>query len=265
MGVVLSAQLKTSNPTPNEPLDHPRICVEKITGTITASTEASGYAAARADSPLTHTPWQPTALPAWWQIDAGAAVDVDYCGIAGHNLGPVSASVQVQYSTDGASWNDADTAQVPAGTDPVLFLFAAHTARYWRIYVTGVSAPSISVIQVGKATFVPRGIAPRWAPGAWNPQDDYSNRASEGGQVLGRTLRRTGVRQPISIDLLTEEWADAHWSALLQALRDSGVFFARDPSNRPDELVYGMTDGPAELAYSRAPNWLTLTLELMGP
>jgi hypothetical protein len=263
MAVVISQSLVLSPSEPVVPLRYPRLAVQRITGSVAASSAQVNFPAAVADTPLTYSAWRPTAVPATWQIDAGEAVSVDYLGIAGHDMGMAGASAQVQYSTDGVSWTDASDPYLPADTEPLLFLFASVSARYWRVRITG-AIPSIAVIQIGLAHALPRGMRTGYAPGPWNRDEEYSNTVSIGGQILGRTLRRRGTAQRIEVADVEQSWMRANYPELQRLLRTNGVFWAWSPEGSPDEVVYGMTERAPSVQYSNYPAYASLSLRLRG-
>ena len=243
------------------PADRPRLCVNRVTGTVTASTEASGYPASRANNVFTYAGWQPTAVPATWEIDLGSAEEVDYCGLVG-DYGSNGSTIQPQY-WDGSAWQDAASEQIPASNEPLAFLFNAISASKWRVRVTGAIC-TISVIKFGKASAVDRGMQTGFMPGTWNRDNEYTTQRSEGGQILGRVKKRRGTKQKINIPDIPESWADDNWDALRESLEDESVFFIWDPSNHPRHIVYGMTDKDPRLSYSRYGGYLSLDMEIAG-
>lgn len=67
----------------------------------TASTEEADGPSDAPLRPDTAEYWQPTTMPATWTCDFGEALDVDYIGIAGHDIGSSATAVEVAVSTDG--------------------------------------------------------------------------------------------------------------------------------------------------------------------
>jgi hypothetical protein len=94
MAVVISSSFALSE-TVVTPLTHARIGYSKVTGTITASSEDSGFPASAANNEMTYSWWKPAAMNAYWQIDLSTAEDVNYFGISAHTLG--SDGVEVRF------------------------------------------------------------------------------------------------------------------------------------------------------------------------
>lgn len=66
----------------------------------------------------------------------------DYLAVYGHNLGSAGAALVLQYSLDGLAYSDAFAAFVPSSDAVVLKEFTqTPAARYWRLRLTGQSAP----------------------------------------------------------------------------------------------------------------------------
>lgn len=87
------------------PLNNARIGYQTWTeGLQSPAIEASSEkVSGPSDAPLhpdTFEYWEPFALPAFWQVDLGTLRDVDYIGVAGHNLGSSHNSIQARLSED---------------------------------------------------------------------------------------------------------------------------------------------------------------------
>nr|WP_297388276.1 discoidin domain-containing protein [uncultured Roseateles sp.] len=234
--LVLSASLA-------QPLTHARIghATYTRTGTATASTEADGFDAANAANPLTYEFWRPTALPAWWRLDAGAAVDCDYIGVAAHTLGSSGCTVYAEYSLDGTTWETlADV--LPADDAPIMFLFAQTTARYWRVRVTGSTLPSVGVVYVGKALAMYRPIYGGHTPITLSRESEMRPTKSEGGQWLGRTVIRKGSKTKVAYQHLPAAWVREQFLPFIRDAVSYPYFFAWRPQTYPLEVGYVWTN-----------------------
>jgi hypothetical protein len=238
-------------------LGFPRICANRLTGTVTASTEADGYPASRADNVFTYGGWQPTSTTSTWEIDLGGSHYADYCGIVGQYN---NAAISVQYYN--GAWNTIDEV-VPANNEPLLFLFSKKYGSKFRLSITG-AIPTLSVIKFGVADTVDRGVQTGFAPSAWNRKTEYVTTFSEGGQILSRNKKRSGSKQKITIPDIPESWANDNWRSLRLELEDEGVFFAWNPAAQPNHITYGMTDKDPNLTYSSYSGFLTLDIDLIA-
>ena len=72
----------------SEPLTHARIGHDTITrrGTVSASSEVSGFPASAAANELTYSAWKPTSMPAQLEVELTGREKVNFLGIASHDL-----------------------------------------------------------------------------------------------------------------------------------------------------------------------------------
>ncbi len=264
MAVTIASGFTTGN---TYSLKTPRIGWRKITGTVAASTSATGYAATNANTNRTDSFWQPTALPATWQIDAASAQSVSYCGIAAHDLGSKGCTVLVQSSPDGTTWTTRCTI-TPTDDSAILALFATVSARYWRISISGSGGnPTIAVIQFGAVTEFPQKAV--YAPSVSFERTrvaSYSTNMSQGGQWLGRSVERASLAPAMTVNNLSETWIAAEWDAFAIYAETSPFFIADRPEDYPKSCCYAWTGGDlrAERVTPNADIALSVSLELTG-
>jgi hypothetical protein len=226
---------------PAVPLTHSRIGIDNIarTGTVSASSEAAGFPAIAAANPLTYEFWKPTAFPAWWRVDAGAAVTVDYVGIAAHNLGTIGSTVEVQSSDDNSTWTTVDS-HTPTSDSPIMFLFAPVSARYWRITVAGEAV--IGAVYIGKVIEMQRAAYAGINPIDLSRRTVIRPNVSENGQWLGRSIIRQGNATSVTFRHLTFDWYKVNFDTFVKAARQYPFFFAWRPDAYPDSVGYVWTD-----------------------
>jgi len=228
---------------PAVPLTHSRIGIDNIarTGTVDASSEAAGFPAIAAANPLTYEFWKPTSVPAWWRVDAGVSVTVDYVGIASHNLATAGSSVTVQRSDDNDTWVDVVTT-TPTDNSPIMFLFDGVSARYWRVVVTG-NNPTISVINIGKVLEMQRACFAGISPIEFTRSTTIRPNVSEGGQWLGRSVIREGSATSVSFRHLTYDWYRDNFDPFVEQARSYPFFFAWRPDAYQRSVGYVWTRG----------------------
>jgi len=236
------------------PMTHARIGYQTITRdcTVSASSEAVNCPADAPTRPDTYERWKPTEIPATWAVDAGAAVDVNYIGIAAHTLGTNRASVIIQWSTDGIDagtypsvhWTDYGNSFLPANNSPIMVIGDLTTARYWRVVIKSVAGdePEIGVVYVGKALEMERAIYGGHAPITMSRNTTIRPNKSEGGQFLGRTVIRKGVSTSASFRNLTPAWVRSEFDTFIRAAREYPFFFAWRPEDYPEEVGYVTCD-----------------------
>lgn len=219
------------------PLKHARIGYHNPSGTIVASTEATDFPAAAANNDDTFEFWKPTAVPATWRKDFGAAIDVNYCGIAAHNLAKVGASLQVQYSTNDSTWNNASDVHTPTDDSDILCLFPFQNARYWRVNIT-TAIPTIAHIRFGSVLTMQRGLYRGHSPITLSRETVIRPAISEGGQWLGRSILRGGFIGSAEWRNLTATWYRANFDPFVKEARSHPFFFAWRPYEFLSEIAY---------------------------
>jgi len=229
---------------PATPLTHSRIGMSHIgrTGTVSASSAAAGFPAAAANNPLTYEFWRATSLPAWWKVDAGTSTSVNYVGIASHTLSDSTATVSVQYSADNSSWTTVDSL-TPADNSPIMFLFAPVSARYWRIYITAATVPSVGVVYIGTTLDMQRACYSGLSPIDMSRNTVIRTNVSEGGQWLGRTIIRQGSSMSVGFRHLDYDWYKDNFDPFAVDALSYPFFFAWRPDGYPETIGYVWTSG----------------------
>lgn len=250
------------------PLSHPRIGWDRITGTATASGSAAGFAAANANTTRTDSFWRPTGSPAWWRIDAGAPVNVNYLGIAAHDIGTQDATVAIQRSTDGTTWTGLGLTVEPVDDSPIFVLFGTLSFRYWRIVVTySGTAPTIGTIAFGEVMEFPRPAV--YAPSVSferAKRTSFDVNISDGGQWLGRTKVRQSLAPTMQVNNLSETWIASTFDEFATYAEDQPFFIADRPGDYPASCSYAwsLTDIIPERQTAKASISHSVTMELQG-
>lgn len=257
-----------SLPGPDQPLKHARIAHAgnwNAGGTITASTTAAGFSAAAPDNSLTYEKWQPTALPATWETDFGSALACDYCCIAGHNMGTKGNTLEVQY--DNAGFVDVITATAITDDSPIYCIFEPETRQKFRIRITNGTVPDIGVIRFGSSLQMERPFYGGFVPPRMNRMVEVIGNKSEGGEFLGRTVIRSGVRAKYSWDNLTYAWVRTNLdttTGLIQSMESEPIFLTwRSASEQDVEYLWSKAAVPGP-AISGVRDLMSFSLEGTG-
>lgn len=225
------------------PLTNPRIAAYPVTGTVTVSTEATGFAGTNANNELTWTWWKPTAVPATWQLSF-TSTSISYCAIAAHNIGTTGGTVQLQ-TWDGAAWNTIAN-NTPTDDGPIVFLITARTIDRIRVRIAN-AIPTIGVIWFGPVTELPQKA--QWTGS--RPFNEaltsvYTETVSDGGHVLDRFATRKAGACAMEVQNVSETWAAANIPALQAHMGSLPVFMADRPSAYPKSVVYGSQQEPLQ-------------------
>jgi len=219
---------------------------------VTADTETEGFPAASAANELTYSYWQPTALPATWQLGTGEKADeefIDYLGIAAHTLASTGTLLRWQRKVGAGAWEtryelDGDGV---ADDSPIFILDTLDTNddvddgiqhRIQLVSQTGVELPKIGVIYMGRVLKMQRALYGGHAPATLTPIVESRGVMSESGQFLGHTIIRRGMAGSWSWNNLTAEWYRENFVPFVEDFASFPAFIAWRPLKYPDEVAY---------------------------
>jgi hypothetical protein len=235
------------------PLTHGRVCWDAASGTVTASTEASGFDADNAATVRTDSAWRPTTLPATWEVDFGGAQEISYFAIAKHDLGTQNASIRFQYDT-GAGYTNVSigggSLVSPADDSPILVLSPVRNAIKARIQIQSAdSEPTLSVVRFGLADEWPRPFVWTGRPITEGDRTSFENTISLTGNWLGRTVTRDGLQFELTMNNAPESWRRGDFAAFKAYANGSDAAFFIAPRPTADYL--------SEVAYAWATDVVT--------
>ena len=201
-----------------------------------SSTAAGSYNVLNLRDWRAYTWWKPLAMPATVTVDCGTAKAADYAVVYGHDLGTKGATIEIRASTDNFGASDVLIAtKTPADDKPFLLQWASVAYRYWRIKVTGATAPSLAIAAVGAALQLPRRLTRGFDP-LGRTLKGQANR-SEAGHPLGKVIEFEEWSEKVSLRNMTWSWLRTTWQAAWEAhLRASPHVFAWDPTDHAGEL-----------------------------
>ena len=209
-----------------------------IAANLSGTAGATGFPMSAIVNPATYERYTPSALPAEIVCDAGAAVSVDYVGIAAHNLGSLGCTVYLESSPDNAAWTTRLT-MVPADDTTIVGLITSVSARYWRLRITGTTAPTIGIVYLGQVLAMQRNLYGGHTPLNLARITAVRPVMSETGQWLGATQERKGFATSFAWKNLTAAWYRANFDP----------FVATNPRARPFFIAWRPKTFPAETGY----------------
>lgn len=202
--------------------------------TPVASSTAAGYAVANLTDWRPYTWWRPSAMPATVTVDCGSARSADYAALFAHDCATQGNTVEMRGSTDNFSASNVLVAtSTPASDLPLVLTFAGVSYRYWRLTLTGGTAPTIAIAAVGAALALPRYLRDfdplaREAVGVINRSED--------GHPLGAVISYQDWRAELSVRNIAWTWLRdtflAAWNAHLVA---TPFLLAWDAGDHPTE------------------------------
>jgi hypothetical protein len=197
----------TNTPTTNDSL--PTILFDNkfAFGALTASSELDDYAKENVRDEGTTKQWKPSSLPAWIKNDYGSSVAVDAVAIVGHTCGTSGNTLVIESSPDDSVWTTRATV-IPTDNSTILALFTSVTARYWRVSISGGTAPFLGVVIVGPRFNFPAGVMAPYTP-AWLARDyELLTSTTIGGQFIGNRVLRQGGSTKIDLVAVSRSFGE---------------------------------------------------------
>ena len=206
-------------------------------GTVTWSSQATGFAALNVADDETWNSWKPTAVPATISCDVGFDKNCNCAGIAAHNLGSSGATVQVQYSDDGAAWTTVAT-YAPLTDEDIMIFWDLETHRYWRLRVTGAVA-NIGVLFIGVRLVFPVTVLSGHKPLHHSRKVELLTNTSMTGQFLGNRRLKQSAQTNVNLGLLDRDWVEGTLPTFEDHYNNGRTFFyCSDPTNAPKDFGY---------------------------
>jgi hypothetical protein len=227
------------------PLDHPRIGWRSIAGTAITSGAQAGYPAANALDVRTAIAWCPDAVPAWVGVNAGATVQVNYCGIAGHDLGTRGAVIAID-RWNGAAWVTVIADRPIASNDAIMILMLPFETTQVRLrIVSATGIPRIGHVRFGRVTEVPQKTDfAGTTPISERRTYEYDTLRANNGAFLGRSIVSTGLQFTLSVQYVSEDWRRTEWAEFRDyANKGNATFFIADrPQSYPEDVAYAWSN-----------------------
>lgn len=254
------------------PLTHGRVCWNwHNAGTISASTEASGFDAENALPPRTDSAWRPTsATSATWTQSFSSSREVGFIGIAKHNLGTLNANINIQYN-NGVSWGGYAglTNLEPDDDSPLLFLVNPSLVDGVRLLINSADDnPTISVIMCGIADEWPRPFVWTGQPITEGDRKTFRNNISLTGNWLGRSIQSDGLQFELTMNNASEAWRQGDFQDFKAYANgeDAAFFVAPRPGTYPDEVAYAWATEVVTASRERpnAANSTSVTMRCQG-
>lgn len=194
----------------------------------------------------------------------GAGASCNYLAIHGHTIGTVGIAVKLEYWT-GAAYADVPQASVSPSDDSTIFItFPSVSATKFRLSLTTVGvAVTIAVVSFGEYLELERGCKSGFTPPTMSRVDRIMGLTSQGGQLLGRSLVRTGVTGAISLADMTEQWVRDNLDDFIEHTQEKGWFLQWNHADRPSETGYCWTTKTPQPTYSQ-PGFMSARIDYQG-
>lgn len=221
------------------------------------------------DAPLredTFEFWQPTALPATWEVNLGAGRSLDYAGLVGRFTG---LSIKAETSTNGVDWTALASEVAPSSDAPLVFLDTARVAsrvRYtFAAGIPGAKVPQLAVSYAGLILPMQRSIYGGHTPVNLAKKTERYQAFSRGGHFLGQAFRSHGVATSIGpFRFLTPTWVRSDFEPFIKAAKGAPYFLAWRPATYPLEVGFVWTEDDIRPANMGKRDFMQVAWDMQG-
>jgi hypothetical protein len=269
--IVISNSLSLS-PTAGNPLNTPVFGWQSLVtvSNVSATSELAAF-------PATNVANTSTALR--WQADPGspaadqhltvtiAQVDpIDFLAVAVHNFGSDSIPVSVEGSTGGSpEWFELVAPRMLANDDPVIFRFTPQSLSGIRLRMQpGDADPTAAVMYVGKLLVSPRGTHQDHTPINLAKSVTAPIGISESGHFLGRIIISESRATTFALKQLTDSFYRNSMQPMVDAMKDTPVFFAWKPTEFPDDVGFVFVTNDPQPSRSFDTRTMAVEFQMMG-
>lgn len=204
----------------------------------------------------------------WTAADAGTQTitvnpgnqEVDYIGIARHNLNQIGLTITIRY--------DGDIVVPPQSVgdnQTILFLQPLAAPGEVTIEISGATEPPrISVLYIGKSIRLQRGIYVGHTPISYGRNRTSINGVSENGQYLGEIVVRETNSTSVSLNNLTPEWYRSMLDPYFAMKPRPPCFWAWSPSKYESEVGYAWIEGDPSMSNQRSNGMVQASWKFKG-
>lgn len=227
--------------------DSPFIAWDNLiaTGTLTATSSASGFPVSGLLNGYTTDPWKPDAMPATVTLSLAASAPVSCVAFAGHDMFTQGVSVEVQ-RLSGGSWVKV-RGITPESDDPFIVSFPVADSDGWRVVFTG-GVFRLSVMHVSRALVFPslcRIVPPHVPLNRCDTIELVGGPDSSTGEFLQADTMRTGGEASINFSVQSQAFIkSADFEGFRQHFNAGRPFFiACLPRFDPSDMGYVWRNG----------------------
>lgn len=213
---------------------------------------------------LTYDVWTTGAASGYLEVDIGSSTACDYLAIAGHTIDEQTGDCKLQYWTGAAFADVPGSAFTPSDGSPHMVVFPSVSATKYKFVCSNLdAAATLAVVSFGTRLELERGAQAGFVAPTFGRQDRILNATAQGGQLLGRSLIRTGLAGKLSLAHLTESWVRIHMDDWITHSREKGWFLLWNEDALPNEVAYCWTTGTPRPSYE-APGMMTVDVAFEG-
>jgi len=228
--------------------------------TVTASSETVANPITNVANPATAWGWvSGTTATQAITIDTQGQ-EVDYIGIAKHNLNQPGLTIKVKYNGITVVPEQSVSSQ-----QALLFLNNLASPDTIEIEITGATTPPrIAVLYIGKGVRLERNLYVGHTPITYGRNRTSINGVSENGQYLGEIVVREINETSVNLQNLTPEWYRNQLDPYFDLSPRPPCFFAWRPSKYEAEIGYVWVDGNPRVDNQRPNGMMSASWNFRG-
>ena len=215
---------------------------------ISATSELATNPITNAANPATSFTWIASSDADQTITIASDGQEVDYVGIARHNLNQFGAEIRIQF--DGQTVIDWSPV---ADSQSLLYLVNKAAPTSITIGIRDVTTSAkVAVIYVGKAIRLQRGIYVGHTPITYGRNRTTVNGVSENGQYLGEIVTRETSSTNVDLKNLTAAWYRETLDPFFAEKPRRPCFWAWRPKDYPAEVGFCWVEGNPQPSNQRS-------------
>lgn len=224
--------------------NHPRVLWNSATrrGTLTANTEAVGFEAANAASPLEYSYWQAAGTGfQFLQLDLPASETINAIAVTGHNLGSVGASVIAKIPNGSGGFSDVGPTVTPTDDSPIVILLQDRDLDSMQLAIFGPpsSAARVAVIYFCNVLEFPQRVyVDQGAPANMSRRTQFRTNETISGKWTGRSIKRQRNQVDVPLMHIPENWVLANADPFFADARSYPYFICPRPAAYPQDVQY---------------------------
>lgn len=230
------------------------------TTNLSATSETAQNPVTNMANPATAYRWEASSNASQVLTINTSGQDIDYIGIARHNLDQQGLTMTVKY--DGV---EVIPASGVSSKQAIIFLTQLAAPNTVTIEIDGATtAPSIAVLYVGLSIRLQRNIYVGHTPITYGRDRVAINGVSENGQYLGEIVVRETNSTSVNLQNLTPDWYRSTLDPFFALSPRVPCFWAWRPDGYPDEVSYCWVEGNPRPTNQRSNGMMEVSWNFKG-
>jgi hypothetical protein len=191
-----------------------------------------------------------------------APASANAIGIANHTFNG-ETSIELRYSTNGGSTYTTSGVFLPEPGRTLFLTFPRVTGADWLIIIGAQTGLKIGYLAIGPTVDFERGAYAGVVPTALARETNYLIDNGE-TQYTGNRVIRERTTQQVEVSNLTAQWVRLYGAPLALKLRDKSAFYAWRSGKYQSDVVYGWSDGDAQMTHTGPRDLMNFSVTLRG-